>query len=100
MGGVADAQEPGPPPAGETVDPHRQQGDVVPRGQLGHAVGQERNDGGDVGPEGFQAPVPQRLRPVLGHHVADLPVLAPVDEDDDPADVEAAHGRLGIVRLA
>ncbi len=95
--GVTDAHQPWPVPAGEAIDPNRKEADVLPGGHLLDAVGEERGQGGDIGPEGFQASSLELLGPALGHHVAALPVLATVYEDADPPSVDASQRLLGIV---
>ena len=50
--GVADAEQTGPVPAGQPVDPHVQHRHVVPAGELSHPVGQRRVQRGHVGAEG------------------------------------------------
>ena len=96
MGGVPDAQQARPVPPGKPVDADGEQLHVLPAANLSHTVGGERRELRHSAPECLEAARVDRLDGSLRDDVAALPVLAAVDHDEDPADVEAPHGLCGI----
>ena len=100
MRGVADAQEPRPPPPFQAVDLHRQELDLLPIGELSDPIGERWQKARKRRAEGGKPGTLHRLRGVLGNHVAALPVRAPVDENQRSADVEPTHAGRRVVAPA
>ncbi len=74
--------------------------DLVPGVDLGGAAGEEGDDALEALAEGGEAVLLDAEEVALGDEVADLEVVAAVDEDDDAAEVDVAEGVFGVVGLA
>lgn len=92
VGGVADTEQAGVIPAAQAIDPDPEQLDRFPIGQFADPVGERRRNAGNFGAQRLQPPLPQRFEGSLGNHEAALPVVSPLDLDEDAAAVEAAGG--------
>jgi hypothetical protein len=74
----------------------RQEPHLTPILNLTSAVGDLRHRLADGPPERFQAGRTYPLVAAFWEHVADLPVVAAVNEDDEPAPTNVAGGILGV----
>src|SRR5262245_61514965 len=96
MRGIADAQQPRTIPLAQPIDLDRQETDVVPRPQLLDAVAKRRRKLDNQSSERFDSPGLQLLGRALRDDKAALPVVAPVDHDENHAGAHTAK-RLGAV---
>ena len=97
--GVADAEQAETVPGLEPVDLDGQELDVVPAFQLVDTVAHEGRDLGDVLAERLDSLAMHLVDPALFDDEAALPVVAPLDHDEDLAALEAAEGLVGVRRL-
>jgi len=72
-------------PAGQPVELDRQQLDLVPSGQRADRVREEGRGSGDVGAEIPEPARLQRFRAPLGEDVSALPIVAAVEQCEQPA---------------
>ena len=91
VGRIADAEQPRPAPALETVDAHREQLHVVPRADPIHPVGERRIERYEVRAEGLDSLGAQRLEAAFRDDIGALPVIASVEHDEEPARLDAAE---------
>ena len=79
------ASRPGPMPAGQPVERDRQQFDLVPAREIDDRSGKEGRRPGDVRAEILEAPGAQRLGGSLREDIGALPVIAAIDQGEQPA---------------
>ena len=85
----------------QPVDGDGEQLDVVPRADVGVDVRREhRRGGGDLGAEGVDAALAQRLGAALGDDEGALPVAAAVDRDDEMAGRDPRQAAVDLGRVA
>ena len=90
MRGVADAEEPGPPPISQPIDRDGEQLDVVPAFQFVDPVGRN-GDISTIRSRNARGPPNSRLDPALRDDVGALPVVAAIEHHHDPARIEVAE---------
>src|SRR6185369_8548167 len=97
MGGIADAEEAAPIPAGQSIHLHSEQPDGIPIQQFADTVRGKRRDSCDAVTKRLQSPLPELFERPFRDHEAALPVRSTVDRDKYPSAVEAARSffRIG-----
>src|SRR5581483_6435029 len=91
-----DAEQPGQIPSAQAIDRNRQQVYLLPVLQLGDAIGKKRRYPRDLGAERRQAVAPNPVEAALANHEGALPVLAAIDEQENPAELDAAERIAGV----
>src|SRR5262249_25232417 len=96
MRGVSNAKEARAIPALEPVYAHGEELDVVPARELADPIRRPRRHRRNPLPERFDGAGAHALEPSLGNHESALPVAVTVDQHEDPARIELAHGVLRV----
>ena len=78
------------------VDLYGEELDLVPRVDLGGAIGEERDDACDALLEGGEAFLLDLREGAFGDEVGDLEVVDAVDENDEAAIVNVAEAVFGV----
>src|SRR5262249_1596191 len=94
---IADAEQPGPMPAPETVDRDGQQLDLVPVLEVVDPVGEWGHDLRNAAPERRQSGALRFLDPALPNPAGAWPVGAALEYDADAPAFEPAHRLIGVV---
>ena len=100
MRGISDAQQSRAKPPAQAIHRNREQLDVVPVAQLSHASLEKRSQPDQLLAKCRKPLLAKLVSFAFGYDVGGLPVVFPVEKNQDSSAVEAAKGLLRIGGMA
>jgi hypothetical protein len=98
VGGVTDAQQPGPIPLAQAIDANGQEFDIVPTAEFTDAIARKRHERRDLVAQRRQPPPPDFIGGSLRDDIRALPIIPTIDHGQDPAGLDATETLLRIAR--